>query len=150
LYFADHHTVVYSPGLLAEATLRQPKPLRLQDPMLLVDASQSIAEAPLPGHFDEVTAVRRTFANIRILGPSKITSQEVRQVLAQSTEFHFSGNGKPDGTGTALVIGSDLFLGAKDLTPGGLRHLQLAVLSACASGSAKKGGFDQSNLVRAF
>src|SRR5262249_35805348 len=39
LYFADHHTVVYSPGLLAEATLRQPKPLRLQDPMLLVDAS---------------------------------------------------------------------------------------------------------------
>ncbi|HEY6250081.1 MAG TPA: CHAT domain-containing protein, partial [Candidatus Angelobacter sp.] len=149
-YFADNHTVVYSPGLLAEETLRQPQRLTLQDPMLLVDASQSVEGAPLPGHSEEVTAVRRTFAHTRTLGPAEITSAEVRQALAQSSEFHFSGHGKPDGTGTALVIGSHLFLGANDLVPERLRHIQLAVLSACASGSGKKGTFDQSNLVRAF
>lgn len=149
-YFADDHTVVYSPGLLAEETLRQPKPLALQDPMLLVDASQAVEGAPLPGHSEEVMAVKRAFANTRTLGPSEITIEEVRQALTQSSEFHFSGHGKPEGTGTALVIGSHLFLGANDLTPERLRHLQLAVLSACASGSAKKGDLDQSNLVRSF
>jgi len=118
--------------------------------MLLVDASQSIAEAPLPGHSDEVSAVRRTFANTKILGPSELTTEEVRQALTQSSEFHFSGHGRPDGTGTVLVLGSRLSLGPRDFTPERLRHLQLAVLSACASGAAKKGAFDQSNLVRAF
>ena len=149
-YFADDHTVVYSPGVFAEETLRQPKPLSLQDPMLLVDASQAVEGAALPGHSEEVTAVKRAFANTRTLGPSEIKPEEVRAALTQSSEFHFSGHGKPEGTGTALVIGSDRVLGANDLTPGKLKHIQLAVLSACASGSAKKGTFDQGNLVRAF
>lgn len=149
-YFADDHSVVYSPGILAEETLRRPVPLVLKDPMLLVDASQSVEGSSLPGHVEEVTAVERTFPNTRTLGPSEITSAGVRQALARSSEFHFSGHGKPDGTGTALVIGSHLSLGAGDFSAEPLRHIQLAVLSACASGSAKKGTFDASNLVRAF
>lgn len=149
-YFAADHTVVYSPGLLAEATLRQPSPLTFKDPMLLVDASQAIEGAPLPGHSEEVMAVKHTFANTRTLGPSAITPEEVSRALTHSSEFHFSGHGKPEGTGTTLVIGSDRYLGANALTPGRLRHIQLAVLSACASGTAKKGTFDQGNLVRAF
>lgn len=149
-YFAEDHTVVYSPGLLAEETLRQPELVKPQDPMLLVDASQAVQGAPLPGHSEEVMAVKRAFANTRTLGPSALTIEEVRQALVQSSGFHFSGHGKPDGTGSALVIGSHLSLGAGDFTPERLRHVQLAVLSACASGSAKKGTFDPSNLVRAF
>lgn len=149
-YFADDYAVIYSPGLFAEAALRQPRLLSSQDPMLLVDASQSIAAAPLPGHSDEVAAVKHAFTNTKILGPGIITRAEVRQALSQSSEFHFSGHGRPEGTGTALVIGSDLLLDARDFSPEMLKHLQLAVLSACASGSAKKGAFDQGNLVRAF
>lgn len=149
-YFADDHTVVYSPGLLAEETLRQPTRLSLQDPMLLVDASRSVDGGPLPSHWEEVNAVKRAFVNTKTLGPSEITSAEIRQALAQSSEFHFSGHGKLEGTGTALVISSHLLLGANDLRPRELRHIRLAVLSACESGSSKKGTFDQSNLVRAF
>ncbi len=149
-YFGEDRSVVYSPGLLAETVLRRPRPLTGREPMLLIDASEAIEAAPLPGHSEEVSAVKRTFANTRTLGPSVITAHEVSEALSQSSEFHFSGHGKQDGTGTALVIGSHLSLEARDFTPVRLKRLQLAVLSACSSGSAKKGSFDQSNLVRSF
>ena len=148
-YFADDYTVVYSPGLFAEASLRQPEPIMRQNPMLLVDASQATS-APLPGHADEVNAVKNTFTKTEILGPGTVTLSAINKALGRSNEFHFSGHGKSEGTGTSLVIASDLFLGAKDFAPERLKHLQLAVLSACASGSAKQGAFDQSNLVRTF
>jgi len=148
-YFGSNHTVIYSPGLLAETALRSPKPLLPHDPMLLVDASQSLG-VPLPGHWEEVAAVKHTFANTKTLGPADIKPDEVRHALAQSEEFHFSGHGKREGTGTALLINSDFSLGAGDFIPERLKHLKLAVLSACASGSATKGALDQSNLVRSF
>ena len=149
-YVGATYSVVYSPGLLAETSLRQSQPLTFQGLMLLVDASQSMEAAPLPGHSEEVDAVKNAFRNTKTIGPSVITITEIRSALAQSSEFHFSGHGKRYGTGTALVIGPELSLGAKDFAPERLRHLQLAVLSACGSGSAKKGTFDQSNLVRSF
>jgi CHAT domain-containing protein len=149
-YFADEHPVIYSPGLLAEQSLRKPRSLTGRGPMLLVDASQAIATAPLPGHLDEVAAIKRTFANTKILGPSAISPDEIRQALNQSSEFHFTGHGKREGTGTALVISSETSLRTKDFAPRRLQHLQLAVLSACSSASARNGAFDQSNLVRSF
>lgn len=148
-YVGEIYSVVYSPGVLVENTLRQPEPLRTQDTMLLIDASHSDSGAVLPGHQEEVSAVRSTFAKTQVLGPA-ITAPEVRRALKNSTEFHFSGHGIPDGTGTALAIGSDSSLRARDFSPSDLRHLQLAVLSACSSGLAKRGTFDESNLVRSF
>lgn len=148
-YVGDVYSVVYSPGILVENALRPLKPLGAQDNMLLVDASQSDSGALLPGHEQEVTAVRKAFTKAQVLGQGT-TAAQIKRALANSTEFHFSGHGIPDGTGTALEITSDSFLRARDFTPDQLRHLQLAVLSACSSGSAKKGAFDESNLVRSF
>lgn len=149
-YFGEEHPIIYTPGLLAENFLRQPSALSSRDPMLLIDASQAMAGAPLPGHTDEVTAVKLAFANTKTVGPSAISVTEIRQALAQSFEFHFSGHGKREGTGAALVIGADSSLGIQDFAPERLQHLQLAVLSACSSASARNGAFDQSNLVRSF
>lgn len=149
-YFADDHPVVYTPGLLAENSLRQPSPLTSRDPMLLVDASHAVAAAPLPGHSDEVAAVKQAFPKTKTLDSLDVSPNAVRHALAQSREFHFSGHGKREGTGVALMIGSESSLGAKDFAPGRLQHLQLAVLSACSSASARNGAFDQSNLVRSF
>ena len=149
-YFAEEHPIIYTPGLLAENSLREPRPLSRRDPMLLVDASQAVANAPLPGHSDEVAAVKQAFSNTRTLGPSDVSPNEVRHALARSYEFHFSGHGKREGTGAALVIGSESSLGAKDFASGRLQNLRLAVLSACSSASARNGAFDQSNLVRSF
>ena len=149
-YFAENHTVVYSPGLFAEAALREPKLLTSNDPMLLVDASQTIAAAPLPGHSEELKAVKQTFVNTQVLGPGPLTIDAINHALDHSSEFHFSGHGSPGATGTALVIGSHLAMGASNFNRETLKHLQLAVLSACGSGSAKKGAFDEGNLVRSF
>lgn len=148
-YVGEVYSVVYSPGILVEKALRPPKRLRAQDNMLLVDASQSDSRALLPGHEQEVTAVRRAFAKAQVLGQGT-TAAQIKRALANSIEFHFSGHGIPDGTGTALEISPDSSLRAKDFTPDRLQRLQLAVLSACSSGSAKKGTFDESNLIRSF
>lgn len=148
-YFSDNHAIVYSPGILAEANLRSARSLNRHGAMLLVDASQSDG-LPLPGHRDEVNAVSSAFGRTTVLGPDGITPDAVKQMLPKNTEFHFTGHGKPDSTGTALMIGPDVFLRAKDLSPQYLKHLELAVLSACSSGSAKNWVFDQSNLVRSF
>lgn len=148
--FADDHHVFYTPGLLAENSLRQPRKLTSRDSMLLVDASQAVPGAPLPGHFEEVAAVKETFANTIMLGPSAISRDKVLNILARSSVFHTSSHGRREGTGTALVVGPESLLDAKDFTPERLQHLQLAVLSACSSASAKNGTFDQSNLVRSF
>jgi CHAT domain-containing protein len=149
-YLAESYSLVYSPGLLSETLLRRPEPVNVRDPMLLVDGSGANMAAPLPGHAEEVEAVKRAFVDTRVLGPARITSDQVKGALGHSIGFHFSGHGSPDGTGTALVIGPGATLAARDFTPTYLKHLRLAVLSACASGSAAKGAFDQSNLVRSF
>ena len=148
-YFGDEYRIIYSPGLIAETALRYPTPVLTNHRMLLVDASQSI-DVPLPGHSEELAVVKHTFTNTKILGPKNVTPEEVARALAESSEFHFSGHGKRQGTGTALMLTSQLSLQTTDFTPQRLRHLQFAVLSACASGSAKKGALDQSNLVRSF
>ena len=146
---ADHH-VFYTPGLLAESSLRQPKRLTSHDPMLLVDASQALPEAPLPGHSEEVAAVKQTFPHMTMLDPTAVSKDRVLDSLPRSSVFHISSHGKREGTGTALVVGPESFLDARDFTPERLQHLQLAVLSACSSASAKNGAFDQGNLVRSF
>ena len=146
---AERYSFVYSPGLLAEAFLRRPSQLDLHAPVLLIDASES-GGGSLPGHLEEIAAVKTTFAGTRVLGPSHIARDEIERALSNSEGFHFSGHGSPEGTGTSLLISPQATLKAQDFSPARLRHLQLAVLSACSSGSAKKGAFDESNLVRSF
>jgi CHAT domain-containing protein len=149
-YFGDLYPVIYSPGLLVEATLRIPVPPTPQDPFLLVDTSSSRGSGHLPGHDIEEAAITRDFPQRTLITPSSTTTANIREALRNSVGFDFIGHGKADGTGTALVLTSSLSLKATDFSPEILPKMRFAVLSACSSGTAQNGLLDTGNLVRSF
>lgn len=149
-YFGDDYIVSYSPGLLASSALRRPLPLKASDHFLVVDASPSSGSRYLPGHELATSAINQSHSRTTIMDRGDTTLARVKEELSTSVAFHFTGHGERDGTGTALELGPNSFLRARDLSPPLLRRLRLAVLAACSSGSGENGLLDNDNLVRAL
>lgn len=149
-YFGDDYIVSYSPGMLAAKELRRPLELKSNDQFLVVDASPSSGSRYLPGHELATNAITQSHLNTVVIGRADTNLTRVKEELRKSAAFHFTGHGQRDGTGTALELGSNSFLKARDLSRPLLRRLELAVLAACSSGSAENGLLDSDNLVRAL
>ena len=146
-YFADRHAIVISPGMFAEASLRIPEPLRKDLRFTLMDASFS---GGLPGHDAEKGAIREAFPRISVAVPSDAPWSMVRREVEMSEGFAFIGHGRSSGTGTALMYGKES-LGAREFSPELLKHLNVAVLTACSSASGGDLGFlETDNLVHSF
>ena len=148
-YFGDRFSIVYSRGMVAEAGLREPAPLHLDHLLLAVDASRSGA-SPLPGNEEALKAISMVYPRTRIIGPEHIAINEINQQLNNSYSFYFWGHARRDQTGSVLVLGSGAALTAGDFRPEELRHMEMAVLAACSSASAKGGMLDPGNLVRSL
>ncbi len=149
-YFGDAYSVIYSPGLLVENTLRSPLPLQPIDSFLLVDASPASGSGTLPGHEMEQNSVTHTFPHRTLMTALDATPARVKEALKKSVGFDFIGHAKSDGTGVALVLNPSVSLKASDFVPESMPKLRFAVLSACASGTARNDLLDTGSLVRSF
>jgi CHAT domain-containing protein len=150
-YFGGRYSIVYSPGLMMEKYIRMPASIRLQEPLLLVDASRMDTSSYLPGDELERKAIAEVFPNSRIMDSDHTSWTQVADALSQSRIFHFMGHGKPDGTGAYLVLNKTSSLKAGDFSPELLKSSHLAVLSACSTGVGREDGLlDTSNLVHSF
>lgn len=148
-YFGEQYSVIYSPGLLVEAALRNPVVFKNKDSLLFVDASRSEGET-LPGVPLEAAAVKDHFPETTIMESSNLTAQQVIGALPAAVGFHFSGHGRSNGSGIELVLNPSSSLKSKDFSALPLRHVRLAILDACSSGFARDGNLDASNFVRSF
>jgi len=150
-YFGGRYSVVYSPGMMMERNIRMPGEIGLQEPLLLVDASQTDSSSYLPGDELERKTIARTFPNSKIMDSNHANWTQVAGALSQSHIFHFMGHGKPDRTGAYLVLSKSSSLKATDFSPELLKSSRLAVLSACSTGVGGEDGLlDTGNLVHSF
>jgi CHAT domain-containing protein len=146
-YFGEKYPVVYSAGIVYEQSLRRQSTLSPQLPLLLVDAA---ANGYFPGHEKELAAIQQAFPH-NFPGSTADSAAGVLARLSQSAVLSFMGHGEPYETGTGLRVDPKLVLTAKDFTPRNLRHLRLAVLAACSTGSSGADGLlDNRSLVHAF
>lgn len=150
-YFGSRYSIVYSPGIMMERNMRMPGAIGLQEPLLLVDASQTDSGSYLPGDELERNTIAHVFPNSRIMDSNRASRAQMAGALSQSHVFHFMGHGKPDGTGAYLVLSKTSSLKATDFSPELLKSSRLAVLSACSSGVGREDGLlDTGNLVHSF
>lgn len=150
-YFGSKYSIVYSPGIMMEKNIRVPEPIRLQESLLLVDASRTDSGSYLPGDELERKTIVEVFPNSKIMDSDHASWTQVASVLSESHVFHFMGHGKPDGTGAYLVLNKTSSLKATDFSPELLKSSRLAVLSACSTGIGRADGLlDTGNLVHSF
>ncbi len=146
-YLGEKYSIIHSPGILYERHLREAVNLSSSAPFLLADAAGS---SFLPGHDLERSTIQKLFPKATVIGP-EAGSGAILAPLADSTIFSFIGHGEPYATGTGLRMNPHLLLKAEDFSPYHLRHLEMAVLAACSTGSGGNDGLlDNRSLVHAF
>jgi CHAT domain-containing protein len=149
-YLGEKYGVVYSSGIEIDSSLHALRPITLQEPLLLLDATHSPQAGFLPGMDEENKAVLETFPHAISIDAKSARWPNVRQSLARSEVVHYMGHGLPDGTGTRLLFNESHSLRAQDFTPDLFKRSQLVVLAACSSGKGQNGLLDTDNLVHAL
>jgi CHAT domain-containing protein len=150
-YFGEKYSVIYSPGIWMEKTLRLPKPVTGRESLFLLDASHAPGAGYLPGLETQKSTIAKLFPGTKVGDPAKISRSEMWSDLASSQLFHYMGHGKADGSGTSLDYDGNQPLRSKDFTPGLLAHSQIVVLAACSGAAGRDNGLaDTNNLVRVF
>jgi len=150
-YFGERYSVMYSPGIWEEESLRPAQAIVPDERLLLLDASHSPQAGFLPGMEAERKNIVGLFPKTKVMDSALTSVPNFQAQLATSDVFHFMGHGKQDGSGTHLVLSDKLTLGAKDFTPEFLQRSRLVVLSACSTSRGEKDGYlDTDSLVHSF
>jgi CHAT domain-containing protein/predicted Zn-dependent protease len=164
-YLGSKFAVVVSPGLGYWLNLRSTATISPAQSALVVGMptlASTVASrfAPLPDADREAQSVASRFRHSHLLFGGKATSPVIRQELSRSEVFHFAGHAVSGVKQSGLVLASPSdsdedadeprLFSASDLQVAMLQHLQLVVLSACATAEAEKGFSAPDTLVRGF
>jgi CHAT domain-containing protein len=150
-YFGEKYSVIYSPGILVEESLRLPKLVTGQESLLLLDASHVAGAGYLPGLEAQKMAITHLFLRTRTVDSVKTNWNQVRPLLASAQIFHYMGHGRPKGSGTSLDYDASQPLRTNDFEPNLLKHTEMVVLAACSGAAGRDNGVaDTNNLTRAF
>jgi CHAT domain-containing protein len=164
-YLGAHFAIVVSPGLgywlnLRSAATISPEQTALVVGMPTLASAVASRFSPLPDADREAQSVASQFRHSCLLSGTEVTSLAIRQELSRSHVFHFAGHAVSSVKQSGLVLASladptqnieePTLLSAADLEKAPLRHLQLVVLSACATAETEKGFTGPNTLVRAF
>jgi CHAT domain-containing protein/cytochrome c-type biogenesis protein CcmH/NrfG len=143
-YLVERATVVTSPGLYQLLRLSPALPINAETQALVVSVSAPSVGGvdPVPAADREAQSVASLFRGAQWLEGPAATLAAIRRTLPSVRVFHFAGHAVslPDRNGLLLaerdgasqqarVVGADSF------NPAIVRNLQLAVLSACATGA---------------
>jgi CHAT domain-containing protein/cytochrome c-type biogenesis protein CcmH/NrfG len=144
-YLVERVPIVHSLGQDSDALWHNEPPITRDLPALVVGSTaspQAEGLVPLPDVAAEADAVAGYFHTPRVLKGSEATLSAVKQNLPAAAIFHFAGHSlvTPDKEGLMLESGSEQqrgvsLLEADTLRQLNLQNLQVAVLSACSTGS---------------
>jgi CHAT domain-containing protein len=161
-YLSEIYDVVFSPGLLYAQHLRRAHSLSRHLRALVVGppplAGRLAANLePLQDASQEAAGIASRFDSGVLLTGSQATVEKVEQALEQAAIFHFAGHAVEVGGKPALLLAgsrpsveSSVF-DAQRIQAEDLRHLQLAVLSACSTGTNERSSISSTEtLVRSF
>ena len=165
-FLGTRYAIIASPGIGYARRLREAAAFSRLQRALVVTTPTLTGELaailpPLPDASREARAVAARFGGARVLSGSEATMEVVRRELPRAEVFHFAGHAiastKRAGLLLAPSVGQDAagesgaaVLNADRLQPALIRQCQLAVLSACSTGTGEKGLVDPESLVRAF
>jgi CHAT domain-containing protein len=152
-YLIERATMVHSLGLNAQARLRSSISISSDLRALVVGSAASSAAdglIPLPDVSAEADAVAAGFRFTRVLKGREATLSSVRSELPRASVFHFAGHSLGARQGAGLLLensdegANTRLMDAAVVRQLRLQSLQLAVLSACSTGSSSGGssGFD--------
>jgi CHAT domain-containing protein len=164
-YLGSDLAIVVSPGLgywlnLRAAATISPEQTALVVGMPTLTSAVASRFSPLPDADREARGIAARFRHSRLLSGRDVTSLAIRRELPRSHVFHFAGHAVSSPTQSGLVLASltgpdgsadeVTLLSAGDLEKTELQHLQLVVLSACATAETEKGFSEPGTLVRGF
>lgn len=150
-YLGEKYSLVYSPGVWMEKSLRAPASFNGQESLLLIDASHIPDAGYLPGLEAQRAAIKTLFPHTKVVDSAKVPWGQAQPLLAMSDVIHYMGHGRPDGSGTRLDYEPGHPLRVKDFSPAMLRRARMVVLAACSGAAGRENGFaDSNNLVRTF
>lgn len=165
-FLGTRHAIISSPGIGFTRRLREHGVFSRHQRALVVAAPKLTGEIaarlpPLPDASREARAVAARFEGAKVLSGSEGTSEAVLRGLLQAEIFHFAGHAIASAQRPGLLLavsanrdatdnGSAALLNADRLQAAQVRQCQLAVLSACSTGSGERGLVDPDSLVRAF
>jgi CHAT domain-containing protein/predicted Zn-dependent protease len=164
-YLGSRFAIAVSPGLGYWLNLRSPAAISPEKTALVVGmpsiASRVAPRFPaLPDADREARIIAFQFRHSRLLTGTEATAPAIQEEISHSQVFHFAGhaisNVKKSGLVVASVTGTGgnedepTLLSASDLENAALQHLQLVVLSACATAETEKGFTGPDTLVRGF
>jgi CHAT domain-containing protein/tetratricopeptide (TPR) repeat protein len=142
-YLVERATVVTSPGLYQVLRLSPALPINAETPALVVGVPAPSVDGvdPVLAAEREAQSVASHFRGAQWLEGPAATLAAIRSILPGVRVFHFAGHAvaQPDRNGLLLAERDSRsqqarVVGADSLDPSIVRNLQLAVLSACATG----------------
>ncbi len=161
-YLADIYTIVYSSGLYGWRATHRATALKSTVPALVVGfrgGHDAVLRnfTPLQDVSVETQFVTQVFTNSVLLEDAAATLVNVEREIDGAFVFHYAGHGLVLHQRVGLLLASadvkgPVLLDASDLQPALLKRMQLAVLSACATGGSDTAeGLGQPySLARAF
>jgi CHAT domain-containing protein len=162
-YLIESYALTSWPGLYDADSLRNDDDFSINKHVLVVGSAAGAPDgetslAPLPDALNEAQTVARNFPSSRLLLGKDATLANIRRGLPDVQIFHFAGHAMTRSAHVGMLLtddqnrgGSTVLLDAATLGTMKLDHLQLAVLSACATDSGTDGSpVDPDSLVRAF
>jgi CHAT domain-containing protein len=161
-YLSETYAIVFSPGLLYTQHLRSTQSFSRHVRALVVGPpplSGSLAAnlEPLDDAAHEAMEIASRFDDRVLLTGSQATVEQVEQALGEAAIFHFAGHAREVGGKPALLLAGippsfeTTVFDAGRIHAGDLRHLQLAVLSACSTGRNERSSINSpETLVRPF
>ena len=143
-YLLERTTTVVSPGLYQVIRMRKKSAIGPTTPALIVSvpAVDDGSLTPISAAESEAQAVAGQFSKARLLQGSAANVAEIRREIVGVRVFHFAGHALASPINGGLLLNeqdiktqSPRILNAEDLDMRELHELQLAVLSACATGT---------------
>lgn len=146
-YLVESHAVVTSPGLYQALALPPAQPITAETPLLIVSVPAPPVEGidPAPAADREAQTIASRFHLAKWLDGPAASLGEIRRTLSKAEVFHFAGHASAVSTNNGLLLSERVgvsqrvrVLSADTLGLATLKNLQLAVLSACATGTRSR------------
>jgi CHAT domain-containing protein len=145
-YLGERYSIIWSPGVWLNRSgrrlRRQAAPVRalvVGPPSL--EGDTAAAFPPLPDAMDEARTVAARFRAVTFLAGKQATIEAVERDLPAAEVFHFAGHGFSNVTGSGLILADTqdrrepAVLDATRIRPAQVSKCQIAVLSACSTGT---------------
>jgi len=160
-YLAETFSIVLSPGILYRDRLRSSESFHRRQPALVVGSPALTGDLsanlePLEDASREAREIAAKFDAAVLLSGAAASVEKVEEQLPRASIFHFAGHALTFKDTPVLLLASAHdsqstgILDAQNLPPGKLRHLQLAVLSACSTAKDGKTSSGLETLVKLF